>query len=54
MNNYIVLLRAVNVSGKNIIKMSELKDVLISDGYLNVQTYIQSGKCTLIFGKEGQ
>lgn len=47
MNNYIVLLRAVNVSGKNIIKMSELKNVLISDGFLNVQTYIQSGNVIL-------
>ncbi len=43
MNKYIIFLRAVNVSGKNLIKMSELKDKLSNSGFLNVKTYIQSG-----------
>lgn len=43
MNNYIALLRGVNVSGKNILKMAELREVLEKAGFLNVSTYIQSG-----------
>ncbi|NQD70565.1 DUF1697 domain-containing protein [Sphingobacterium shayense] len=44
---YIILLRAVNVSGKNIIKMADLKAVLINAGFTNVLTYIQSGNIIL-------
>lgn len=40
---YIVLLRAINVSGKNIIPMKELRILLSDLGFDNVQTYIQSG-----------
>lgn len=40
---YFVFLRAVNVSGKNIIKMAVLKSILIQNGFQNVTTYIQSG-----------
>lgn len=47
MANYIVLLRAVNVSGKNLIKMADLKKVLLDHGYNAVQTYIQSGNICL-------
>jgi len=43
MNTYIVLLRGINVSGKNIIKMAELKQFLTDEGFGNVVTYIQSG-----------
>ena len=43
MNTFVSLLRGINVSGKNIIKMSELKSLLISLGFENVETYIQSG-----------
>lgn len=43
MNNYIVFLRGVNVSGKNIIKMEAFKKALFKNGLSNVQTYIQSG-----------
>ena len=43
MNIYIALLRGINVGGKNIIKMSELKKVFESIGLCEVQTYIQSG-----------
>jgi uncharacterized protein (DUF1697 family) len=40
---YIALLRGVNVSGKNIIKMDALKDLFVSIGAQKVKTYIQSG-----------
>src|SRR5690625_543995 len=40
---YIGLLRAVNVGGKNKIRMAELRDVLESMGLQQVRTYIQSG-----------
>jgi uncharacterized protein (DUF1697 family) len=48
MNKYIIFLRAVNVSGKNIIKMAELKEKLISAGFQQVRTYIQSGNICLV------
>ena len=44
---YTIFLRAINVSGKNIIKMKELVDVLISNGFDEVKTYIQSGNLIL-------
>lgn len=40
---YISLLRGVNVSGKNIIKMNVLKSLFENMGAQNVKTYIQSG-----------
>lgn len=40
---YLALLRAVNVSGHNIIKMEHLRKLMAENGYNNVQTYIQSG-----------
>ena len=46
-NQYILFLRAVNVSGKNIIKMAELKSLLIQEGFEGVKTYIQSGNVLL-------
>ncbi|MEZ6117170.1 MAG: DUF1697 domain-containing protein [Pirellulaceae bacterium] len=39
----VVLLRSVNVGGKNKIKMAELKTTLAKTGFLNPETYIQSG-----------
>ncbi len=47
MQQYIVFLRAVNVSGKNIIKMQELKAALQAAGFEEVQSYIQSGNLVL-------
>ena len=47
MNKYVVLLRAINVSGHNIIKMKDLVVSLSSLGYQNVQTYLQSGNVIL-------
>lgn len=47
---YIGLLRAVNVGGKNKMKMAELRNALESIDLQNVQTYIQSGN--IIFDSE--
>lgn len=43
MTTYIALLRGINVGGKNIIKMAELKRVFETIGLCEVKTYIQSG-----------
>lgn len=43
MQIYIALLRGVNVNGKNIIKMADLKSLFEEMGFAGVQTYIQSG-----------
>jgi len=43
MKTYIALLRGINVSGKNLIKMVELKQLFIDLGFFEVTTYIQSG-----------
>lgn len=47
MNRYIVLLRGVNVSGKNKLLMADLKLLMQELGYSNVKTYIQSGNILL-------
>ena len=39
----IALLRGINVGGKNIIKMADLKRAFETIGLGSVQTYIQSG-----------
>jgi len=41
--SYIVLFRGINVGGKNIVPMKELKSLLEGHGYDYVKTYIQSG-----------
>ncbi len=41
--NYLALLRGINVGGKGLIRMSELKKCLEKAGFAEVQTYIQSG-----------
>jgi len=43
MNRYIAFLRAINVGGTTIIKMSDLKRLFESFGLENVETYIQTG-----------
>lgn len=50
MNKYIAFLRAINVGGTSIIKMSDLKKMFESFGLENVQTYIQTGN--VIFESE--
>ena len=48
---YIALLRGINISGKNKIAMSELKE-LLEKKYANVVTYLNSGNVILDFDKE--
>lgn len=43
MNRYVILLRGINVGGKNKVSMAELKSQLEKLGYTNVTTYINSG-----------
>ena len=43
MTTHLALLRGINVSGHNIIKMDALKATLEKIGFQNVETYIQSG-----------
>jgi len=40
---YVALLRGINVGGKNIVKMSDLRSALEGVNCTNVATYIQSG-----------
>lgn len=47
---YILLLRGINVGGKNKVKMEELKHQLANLGFANVISYINSGN--LIFESE--
>jgi uncharacterized protein (DUF1697 family) len=48
MNVYIALLRGINMMGKNVIKMAELKTMFEDAGLLNVKTYIQSGNVVFL------
>lgn len=50
MNSYVALLRSINVSGHNIIKMVDLKQLLSGDKLVDVQTYLQSGN--IVFQSE--
>ncbi|HWZ19123.1 MAG TPA: DUF1697 domain-containing protein [Ktedonobacteraceae bacterium] len=47
MKSYVVLLRGINVGGKNKISMTELKFCLEEQGFEDVMTYIQSGNVIL-------
>ncbi|WKK67463.1 DUF1697 domain-containing protein [Lutimonas zeaxanthinifaciens] len=50
MNIYIALLRGINVSGKNVMKMADLKNALSGLNLEYLQTYVQSGN--LVFMSE--
>jgi uncharacterized protein (DUF1697 family) len=52
MTIYIALLRGINVGGKNMIKMSELKVMFETMKFSKVQTYINSGN-VLFISEEG-
>jgi uncharacterized protein (DUF1697 family) len=47
MNTYVILLRGINVGGKNIVPMAGLKTCLEELGFANVSTYIASGNVIL-------
>ena len=42
-SNYVALLRGINVGGKNIVRMADLRAAFEDAGYAAVSTYIQSG-----------
>lgn len=50
MNQYLSILRGINVSGQKIIKMDSLKSLFEIQNFSNVKTYIQSGN--IIFCSE--
>jgi uncharacterized protein (DUF1697 family) len=43
MQNYLAILRGINVSGQKKVNMNELKELFSGLGFINVRTYIQSG-----------
>lgn len=43
MKTWIALLRGINVGGNHIVPMKELKQLMETNGFSNVRTYIQSG-----------
>lgn len=43
MTTFVAFLRGINVSGKNLIKMDELKRAAENAGFMEVITYLQSG-----------
>ena len=47
MQSYLVLLRGINVGGKNKVPMAELRSMLEGLGFENVSTYIASGNVFL-------
>ena len=51
MNNYVILIRGINVGGKNKVSMTELKKCLEELGFSNISTYIASGNVILTSDK---
>jgi uncharacterized protein (DUF1697 family) len=47
MHPYVILIRGVNVGGKNLLPMADLRTCLESQGYSQVSTYIASGNILL-------
>ena len=54
MYTHLALLRGINVSGHNMIKMDVLKSLLEQAGFMNVRTYIQSGNVFIDSDEESQ
>lgn len=54
MNQYVALLRGINVGGNNLIKMADLKACFESLGFADVRTYIQSGNVIFRSGEPDQ
>lgn len=51
MTTYISILRGINVSGHHIIKMEALRQLYTDIGFVNIETYIQSGNVVFQFKK---
>ena len=47
MTRHIVLLRGINLGGRNRIGMAALREALTEAGFEDVRTYIQSGNAVL-------
>ena len=54
MNQFLALLRGINVGGKNLIRMIDLKTSFEGLGYKDVRTYIQSGNVLFSAAGSGQ
>lgn len=54
MSNYLILLRGINVGGKNKLPMTDLKQCLEEAGFTNVLTYIASGNVLLASDKSAK
>jgi uncharacterized protein (DUF1697 family) len=52
MNTYVILLRGINVGGKNKVPMAALRTCLEALGFSNVSTYIASGNVILESDKD--
>ncbi len=52
MNTHVVLIRGINVGGKNKVPMAGLKECLEQQGFSNVSTYIASGNVILESDKD--
>src|SRR5918911_1604111 len=48
MARHIVLLRGINVGGRNRIAMADLREALVGAGFEDVRTYLQSGNVLLV------
>ena len=51
MAKWIALLRGINVSGRNLIRMRELEASCAALGWRDVRTYLQSGNIVFCAGK---
>lgn len=51
MKEYVILLRGINVGGKNILPMQDLRSLLAASGFGNVRSYIQSGNVLVTSAK---
>ena len=54
MNTFVILIRGINVGGKNKVPMAELKICLEKLGFLSVTTYIASGNVILQSSKHAK
>lgn len=54
MENYIALLRGINVGGNRIVKMELLRTLLSDNGFEDVSTYIQSGNLLFKYKNKSQ
>jgi uncharacterized protein (DUF1697 family) len=53
-NQYVALLRGINVGGNNLIRMPALKACFEAEGLRDVATYIQSGNVVFTAGRSDQ